>query len=465
MTNVGISWQTGRMTTLVSINPATGANVGQVSVTAVDEIPKVVAQARAAQESWAKLGLTKRGEILSTACSSLLENADELGALLTREMGKPLASAIGEVKSCGDVADEIAGIQEALQDEIISDKRTETVQYRDPYGVCAVISPWNFPISMLHWMSLPALMAGNTVVLKPSEETPLIAQAYVDALNKHLPENVLQIVHGADDQGKALVDADVDFVAFTGSREVGKKILGACASGLKRVVLELGGKDPMLVLKGADLQKAGRFAANNSFRNAGQVCVSTERIYVHRSEADKFVQELGEVATSMKLGDGMDSDTVIGPMVSARQRDHVLRQIDAAIEQGARVAFGGKGHHDNFVTPTILRDVTHDMEIAVQETFGPVACIIEVDSDEEALRLANDTVFGLGAAVFGPEDAAMAIARKLKAGMIGVNKSCGGAANTPWVGAQESGYGFHSGKEGHRQFTQIRLVSRPRSKA
>lgn len=459
------SWQTPAMTTLSSINPATGAEVGQVSITSASTIPEIVERARQAQASWAELPISRRGELLLSACSQLMENAEELGALLTSEMGKPLSSAIGEVKSCGDISDEIACITAALAEEVVSDKRTQTTMYRDPYGVCAVIAPWNFPISMPHWMCLPALMAGNTVVLKPSEETPLIAQAYVDALNKHLPENVLQIVHGADDQGKALVAADVDIVAFTGSREVGKKIMAACASGLKRVVLELGGKDPMLVLKGADLKKAGRFAANNSFRNAGQVCVSTERIYVHRENADELVQHLGETAATMKVGNGMDPETVIGPMINSRGRAHVLKQIEDAVAQGATIAFGGKAHQDGFVTPTVLRGVTHEMDIAREETFGPVACIIEVQSDQEALDLANDTKFGLGATVFGPEEAALAIGRKLGAGMIGINKSCGGASNTPWIGAQQSGYGFHSGTEGHRQFTQLRLVSRPSPKS
>jgi len=375
-------------------------------------------------------------------------------------MGKPLANATGEVKSCGSsVERDVASMIEALREEVIEDPRTRTTQYRDPFGVCAAITPWNFPISMPHWMCLPALMAGNTVVLKPSEETPLIAQAYVDVLNEVLPKNVLQCVHGADDQGKALVAANVNLIAFTGSRDVGKKILAACADGLKRVVLELGGKDPMLVLKGADLAKCASFAADNSFSNAGQVCVSTERIYVSKDSADEFVTALAGFAAKKTVGDGMNEGTNIGPMVSSRQRDHVLGQIDAALADGATLVYGGTGHHDQFIMPTVLRGVTHNMAIATAETFGPVACVIEVDGDAEAIALANDTPFGLGATVFGPQAAAEAAGRQLRAGMIGVNKSCGGANGTPWVGAQESGYGFHGGVEGHRQFAQVRLVS------
>ena len=448
------------MSSLQSRNPATAEIVGEVPLTETSEIPAIVGRARDAQASWAALGANGRGQLIAQGCQKLVDKAAELGELLTREMGKPLASAVGEVKDCGRKVDaDLAEMIEALEEEVFEDGRIRTVQYRDAYGVCAAITPWNFPIAMPHWMCVPALMAGNTVVLKPSEETPLIAQAYVDILCEFLPRDVLQIVHGADDQGKALVAADVDLIAFTGSCDVGKKILAAGASKLRRVVLEMGGKDAMLVLEGADLQKTGRFAANNSFGNSGQVCVSTERIYVNKASADEFVKHLCAAAAKKTVGNGMDETTKVGPMINSRQRDHVLAQIDAAIAQGAVLAFGGKGHHGNFITPTVLRGVTHEMAIAREETFGPVACVIEVENDNEAIALANDTPFGLGATVFGPDETALLAARRLTAGMVGVNKSCGGATGTPWVGAQQSGYGFHSGKEGHRQFAQVRLVS------
>lgn len=451
---------TRSMTALQSFNPATGDLVGEVLTTAAPDVAAIVQRARDAQHEWEALGLAARGTLLITACKRFVERCESLGKILTLEMGKPLSSAIGEVKSCGSsIETEVQSMLEALAPEVVEDARTRTTQHRDPFGVCAAITPWNFPIAMPHSMCLPALMAGNTVVLKPSEETPLIAQAYVDVLNEVLPSGVLQCIHGADDQGKALVAAKVDLIAFTGSREVGKKILQSCAGDLKRVILELGGKDPMLVLDGSDLAQCASFAADNSFRNAGQVCVSTERIYVGKASADAFVEHLCEAAARKTVGDGMDSATDVGPMISTRQRDHVLGQIDAAIADGATLAFGGEGHHGQFIMPTVLRGVTHEMAIATEETFGPVACVIEVESDAEAVRLANDTPFGLGATVFGPQAAAEAAGRKLKAGMIGINKSCGGAEGTPWVGAQESGYGFHSGKEGHRQFAQIRLVS------
>jgi acyl-CoA reductase-like NAD-dependent aldehyde dehydrogenase len=393
----------------------------------------------------------------------LLERADELGLLITREMGKPLPEAIGEVRRCGErleaVLDEIV---EALEPEVLRDQSTESTIYRDPFGVCAAITPWNFPLAMPQWLVVPALVAGNTVVLKPSEETPLVAQAYADLLNERLPPDVLLVVHGADGQGKALVRADVDLIAFTGSREAGRHILAAAGGDLKRVILELGGKDPLVVLEDADVQEAARFAAQNCFRNAGQVCVSTERIYVHAAVADRFEAELVRLTEAQKVGDGTREGVTVGPLVNERQRDHVLRQIEDAVAKGARVLAGGRDHHGLFVMPTVLGGVTPQMTIAQAETFGPVACISRFDDVGEAISLANGTPYGLGAAVFGGPASARDVARRLDAGMVGVNKSCGGASGAPWVGAKQSGFGFHSGREGHRQFTQTRVVSAPR---
>jgi succinate-semialdehyde dehydrogenase/glutarate-semialdehyde dehydrogenase len=297
------------------------------------------------------------------------------------------------------------------------------------------------------------------VVFKPSEETPLSGQAYANALNEVLPDDVLIVVHGADAQGKALVASDVDMIAFTGSREVGKHILREASEGLKRVVLELGGKDPLIVLEDADVEQAADFAAWNSFRNAGQVCVSTERIFVLDSVADAFERALADRAAALRTGNAREGAD-IGPMVNRRQRDHVLAQLDAAIASGARILTGGTAHEDNFVSPTVLTNVTDDMAVAREETFGPLACVSRVASEDEAVRRANDTPFGLGAVVFGTDpDRASRVARRLTAGMVGINRSAGGAHGTPWVGAKQSGFGYHKGRAGHRQFTQTRVLT------
>ncbi len=447
--------------TLKSRNPSTGEVVGEVTITPVDDIPGLIERARAAQAAWAALGAKGRAEVILPAGERIIERSKELGQLLTKEMGKPIREAIGEIRSCGGdtLKAELDGMIEALAPDELEDAHTKTTIYHDPFGVCAAITPWNFPFAMPHWMVLPALMAGNTVILKPSEETPLIAQAYADILMEALPADVLQVVHGADDQGKALVESDVNLIAFTGSREAGKHILGSASRSLKRVILELGGKDPLIVLEDADVAAAGKFAARNSFRNAGQVCVSTERIYVDESIADEFVDKMIEETRKLVVGDGLEPGTRIGPMINERQRSHVLAQVDEAVSKGAKVVHGGESHRGNFVMPTILVDVTHDMGIAVDETFGPIACVSKVSGEDEAVDKANDTKFGLGAIVFGETERASKVARRLTAGMIAVNRDVGGPHGTPWVGAQESGYGFHGSRDGHRQFAQTRVVS------
>jgi len=450
------------MTMLASYNPATGEVVGEVPVTPPDQIQAAVDRARAAQPGWAALGLDGRAEILKRAADIFSERVDAHAELMTREQGKPLKEARGEARGLGSgLAHEVDEMVEALQPDVLESGGHRSTIYHDALGVVGAITPWNFPMSMPNWMVLPSLMAGNTVVLKPSEETPLCGQAYADVLHEVLPEDVLIVTHGADEQGKALVHSDVDMIAFTGSREVGKHIMREASGTLKRVVLELGGKDPMIVLEDADLEKAAKFAAFNSFRNCGQVCVSTERIFVMDSVADDFESALAELASALRVGDGME-EADVGPMVNVQQRDHVLAQIDAAVGAGATVLTGGAGHHDNFVTPTVLTGVTEEMDIGTVETFGPVACVTRVSSIDEAVDRANDTHFGLGAVVFGGDtDQTESVARRLTAGMIGVNRSAGGVPGTPWVGARESGFGFHKSRDGHRQFTQTRVLTRP----
>ena len=449
---------------LESINPATGEVVGSVPITPTDAIAGIVEKARTAQKSWNELGLDKRIEILRPAAKRLAEEAPEIGKLMTSEMGKSTPEAQGEASYTADkFATELEEAADAFAPEIIEDESVKSTLYRDPLGVSVAITPWNFPELMPQQCILPSLVAGNTVIFKPSEDTPLTGQAYADVLNEFLPEGVLQVVHGADDQGKKLVDSDINLVAFTGSRAVGAKILTACGPDLKRVILELGGKDALIVLDDADLESASDFAVHNSFRNAGQVCVSTERIYVHEKVADDFEALVIEKTKALKQGDPTDESVNVGPMVHSSQRDIVLAQLEEALKDGAELRCGG-GTHDNYIEPTVLTGCNHDMRIMHDETFGPICCIQRVSSDEEAIQLANETPYGLGGAVFGETEHAIRVARKLTPGMIGVNKACGGAQGTPWVGACQSGYGYHSGRDGNRQFTQVRMVSVPKKK-
>lgn len=446
--------------TINSYNPSTGELVGSVPVTPSDQVDAVIAKARAAQPAWQALNARQRADMLKPAGEKLIEVAEEMGRILSLEQGKPLAEGIGEFKGCGmRMNDEVDEVVKAMEPDILRDETVESKMYYDPYGVCAAITPWNFPALMPHWTIVPALVAGNTVILKPSEQTPVIADEYVKILNEFLPEGVLQIIHGEDDQGKMLVAGDIDMIAFTGSKTTGQHIMASAASGLKRLILELGSKDPCVVLEGADIDKAVGFAVNNTFRNCGQVCVSTERIYVQESIKDEFVSKLVERAKEYKVGDCLDPDSTIGPMVMKEQKDHVLGQIEDAKAKGAKVLLGDTPMDGNFVAPTILDNMNHEMDIMVTETFGPVACIQTVKDGEEAVALANDTEYGLGAVIYGEEELVRKLGRKMTAGMIGINRGLGRAKGAPWVGARHSGYGYHSGFLGHRQFCQLRIVS------
>jgi len=450
---------------LVSIDPANGEVVGSVARTPIEAIPRLVFQAHEAQRGWGALTHAQRADVLRPAAARLKAEARRLGELASREMGKPLPEAIGEANYCADgFAGELDEIVAALADIVREDKRVTSILRHGPLGVCAAITPWNFPLLMPHQSVLPALVAGNAVLLKPSEETTLVACEYAKILNEFLPTGVLTPVFGDGREGRALVLADVNLIVFTGSRETGKRIMADAGPGLKRVILELGGKDPLVVLDDADLDLAAAFAVRNSFRNAGQVCVSTERIYVAAGVRDDFLRKMLEKTRALKQGDPRGEGVNVGPMVNARQKAKVVAQIDAAIAAGATVLAGGEPREGNFVSPTILTDVDHRMEIMREETFGPVACVQAFASIDEAVRLANDTPFGLGAAVFGRDVArAGEVAERIHAGMVGINQGCGGADGCPWVGVKESGYGFHSGPEGHRQFAQVRVISRLKS--
>ncbi len=445
-----------------SIDPSTGAVVGHVTEASPDDVRAAVARARAAQPAWAARSLGERAALLRPLAADLEVHAEALAQSTTAEMGKPLADARAEADTIFSRFDaEVDEVVDALSPEVRRTARVHSTIVRDPLGVAACITPWNFPLLMPHEQLLPALLAGNTVVFKPSEETPLTGDLLASLWRRHLPPDVLLVVHGDERAGVALVAADVDLIAFTGSREAGRAILGEASRTFKRVVLELGGKDPLLVLDDADLGAAAQFAARNAFRNAGQVCVATERILVTEGRRDAFVDRLVAAAGSWSQGDGRTDGVRVGPMVHARQRTHVASLVSDALAKGARVAWQGPDLGGNFFPPTVLVDVTNDMRIATEETFGPVAAVSTVPDEDAAIREANAGRYGLGAVIFGEPTRARAIASRLAAGMVGINQSVAGAPGTPWVGARESGYGFHSGADGHRQFAQTRVISEP----
>jgi succinate-semialdehyde dehydrogenase / glutarate-semialdehyde dehydrogenase len=450
---------------LVDTDPATGAVLARTPCADTAEIGRAVRAARASLPGWAGLGLPGRAAILERIARRWEDagTIERVAQLITAEMGKPIASARGEA---GNMARGIralsAGCQAALAPVETREGTTATRVSREPLGVAAVITPWNFPLGMARELLVPALMAGNTVVFKPSELVPLTGQALHETFAAELPADVLQIVQGDDVAGKALVAAAIDMVGFVGSSEAGRHIMQSCAGSLKRMVLELGGKDPMIVCEDADLPRAAEFAVRESMRNSGQVCCSVERIYVERAAAPRFLQLVVEQAQALKVGDSRNADTFMGPMASEAQRRHVLAQVADARAKGARVLLGGEALPGPgcFMAPTVLADVDERMDLMQRETFGPVAAIRTVEDAEEAVALANASPYGLGASVWcGGTERGLALAARLESGQVGVNRGLGGAGDPPWCGVKQSGFGFLGSPDGHRQFTRPLSVS------
>jgi acyl-CoA reductase-like NAD-dependent aldehyde dehydrogenase len=442
---------------LASYDPSNGELLGEVQITETELIEQIVSRAHAASKEWRKLPLAERVEMLGKAYAQLEPHLNDMAVLLSKEMGKDIRRASGEVNGTARRGRHIAQTaMAALQNTDLGGR--SRIEYK-PLGVAAVISPWNYPLAMANNLIVPALVAGNAVVFKPSEETPLIAKAFVEHLNKVLPQDLLQIVYGDGEQGQALVASNINIIAFTGSQAVGKKIMAIAAGQLKRLVMELGGNDPMIVMQDADLDAAARFAVASSFENAGQMCISTERIYVDEKVAGKFEELVVELASAYKVGPWDMPNVNIGPMINARQHGKVVEHIRDAEDHGARVLLGGSKQEEPYIKPTVIADMTPEMLMEKGETFGPVVAVSRYSDIKEAIRRANDSSYGLGAVVYGGNQADE-VAEQMEAGMVGVNQGVGGGGDAPWVGAKQSGFGFHGSPEGHRQFAQVRVVSR-----
>jgi succinate-semialdehyde dehydrogenase/glutarate-semialdehyde dehydrogenase len=444
------------MPTLTSYDPISRKAIGSVKITTSEKIPALIKSSKLAQKSWGALSLAKRQQIITQAYQNLAPVQDKLAKLISREMGKDFQRATyeagGIMHSSKYFTQEIA---QALNSEAI-DSSTE-LQYR-PLGVVAVISPWNYPLAMANNLIMPALMAGNSVILKPSEETPLVAELFVNTLNQILPENVLQLAQGDKYTGQSLVISDINMVAFTGSMAAGKHIMKKASSGLKRLVMELGGNDPMIVMANANIDAAVQFAVASSFENSGQMCTSTERIYVDSRIADEFERKVVALASRYKVGAWDQAQVNIGPIINQKQHQNIVAQLQDATLKGAQVLLGHNNYSLPFIQPTVVTGITPDMLLEQVETFAPVVAISRFESIDEAIIRSNDSLYGLGAVVFGGQGA-NDVANQLEAGMVGVNQGVGGG-NAPWVGAKQSGFGFHGSTAGHRQFAQVRVISK-----
>mmetsp|Transcript_32974 Transcript_32974/g.66530 ORF Transcript_32974/g.66530 Transcript_32974/m.66530 type:complete len:427 (+) Transcript_32974:321-1601(+) len=414
---------------IIDRNPATGEVIARVPVSTRNDVQGAIQRSIEAQVVWAAVPLEERIQLLKDGCAVLSGRADELAAQITEEMGKPITEAREEVDGEVGKNELLDLVAEANADELLGGEEeggAQSLVVRDALGVVAVISPWNYPSDEILLLALPALAAGNTVIVKPSEVTPLAGAMTVEAVSSVLPPGVLQIVQGDGEVGSWLVESDgVNMVAMTGSTAVGRNIMSSCASGLKRLVLELGGKDPMVVFADADLDVAADDAVRNSLSNTGQVCCSVERIYVDESVKDEFEEKVVEIAKTYKVGDGRNEDNKVGPLVSKMQRDRVDMQVDVALKNGAQLLYQSPlpesaPKDTSFYPVTVLGEVNQDMDIQRLETFGPVVSLATFDgSEEEAVRLANDTEYGLASCVYTKDmKRATRVARRINSGQV-----------------------------------------------
>jgi acyl-CoA reductase-like NAD-dependent aldehyde dehydrogenase len=459
--------------TLPSFNPATGAQIGAVATTTPADVEAVVDAVAQVQPFWAQLTLRDRARYMERAAQVLIDESDEIRDLIVREQGKPRNEAFSmEVLPTIDALHWIAREgQRILADEnvpmsqLFFRTKHSTLIY-EPLGVIAVIAPWNYPWSIPFGEVALALMAGNGVVLKPASLTPLTGARIVRVFERAgVPDGLIRVVHGPG-TGSALVRAGVGKVFFTGSVQTGRGVGEECARRLKGSVLELGGKDPMIVLPDADLDHAIAGALWGGFANAGQTCAGIERVYVAREISERFIAGVVSGARSLRVGDPMQWSTEIGPMVSREQFELVRELVDDAVAAGASVRCGGPlpsappGLNGDFFAPTVLTGVTHEMRIMREEIFGPVLPIVVVDSEDEAVALANDSDFGLGASVWTSDRSkGERIADELQSGMVWINDHMfsHGACQCAWGGVKESGLGRTHSKFGLYECVNIKL--------
>ncbi len=446
-------------------NPADHSVVATLPLDGPERVAEVVSRVRANQPAWEALGNRGRAKWLSQLRDWLIDHQDEIADLMQAETGKVRAEASGEtayltdlINFYGKKADKYIGDETVPAHSALMKAKKLKVTYR-PYPVVGVISPWNFPLILSLGDAIPALQAGAAVVIKPSEVTPLGLGRIIEAWKNEIGgPDVLDVVNGGGETGSALVD-EVDFVQFTGSDRTAKKVLGRAAETLTPVSAELGGKDPMIVLKSADVERAANAATWGAFANTGQVCMSVERIYVEEPVYEEFIERLTNEVSTLKQGmDGREYGSDQGAMTFPPQTKIVEDHVEDAREQGATVRTGGErieGAGD-WYPPTVLTEVDHSMKVMTDESFGPVVGVMKVKDTEEAVRLANDTRYGLSGYVFGETDEAEAVARRLEVGAACVNDVLVNflAIDVPMGGWKDSGIGFRHGEYGIKKFVR-----------
>ena len=446
--------------------PADGSEVGRVPSLSAAEVEEAVAAAERAFALWSRKAARERSAILKRWFDLMVEHADDLALMMTLEQGKPLAEARGEALYAASFVEWFAEEGKRIYGDVIPAPQTDKriLVLKQPIGVCAAITPWNFPAAMITRKAGPALAAGCTMIVKPAEQTPLTALALaVLAERAGLPKGVLQVVTGeAKVFGGVLTGSDVvRKLSFTGSTEVGRILMAQSAPTIKKLSLELGGNAPFIVFDDADLDAAVEGAIASKYRNAGQTCVCTNRLYVQASVYDAFTEKLAARVAALSVGAGTEPDVLIGPLIDEDAIAKVEAHVADAVEKGAKVLAGGKRHAlgGTFYQPTVLSDVTQAMRVAREETFGPVAPVFRFDTEEEAVAMANATEFGL-AAYFYTESARRVwrVAEALEYGMVGHNTGLISNEVAPFGGVKQSGLGREGSHYGIEDYLEIKYL-------
>jgi acyl-CoA reductase-like NAD-dependent aldehyde dehydrogenase len=451
------------MSKIETVNPSTGKVIATYDNASPEEVSRQVRAARDAFAKWKNLDLAERAESMRKLGRVMRKNREEYAKLVTEEMGKPIRQSLAEIEKCAWVCDYYAERAEAfLRDEIVPTEFRKSFVSFEPLGVVACIMPWNFPFWQVMRFAVPALTAGNVGVLKHSSiclgSALKLEQAFSDA---GFPENVFQSVIGDSRAGEALVQANIDAVSVTGSVNTGMRVAELASKDLKKFVLELGGSDPFIVLEDADMNQTAYMATQSRLLNNGQSCIAAKRFIVVKEVADKFTKLFVENTRAEVVGDPLDSKTTVGPLVRESQRQALAKQVEDARGKGGAVLTGGRpvNRVGFFYEPTIITNVNQEMDVVREEVFGPVAPVIIVKSEEEAIREANNSEFGLGASIWtGNIDRGIKLARQIESGMVSVNEMVKSDPRLPFGGIKKSGIGRELSEFGIKEFVNIKSI-------